>query len=164
VAGPDRRVLHFTTTAKASADAHALRRSGFARFDLIVDSVAIALGIYLLASGNPIVGALFIVIAVLSLFGTRFHPLQRAVIAYRFRGVLGQPTEVTVDQEGVRFENPLATSFLPWSSINVVRWNSQTLGFFRGRVLLGYIPSSAFESPEAQVDMAAFAREQIAPA
>ena len=69
---------------------------------------------------------------------------------------------MTIDDEGLRFENPLASSFVPWSSVTAVRSNSQTVAFFRDRVLVGYIPSAAFASPAAQAKVAAFALTRIA--
>jgi hypothetical protein len=161
----DRRfVLRFTTTAQASADAHALARPGQARFDLVVDAVALGISVVLLAAGN-LLGLLVAAIAVVSLAGSRSHPLQRMLIAVRFRDYLGRATTVDVDVEGVRFANDLATSLVPWSSVDGVRWNSRTVAFFRGRALLGYIPSSAFTSPATQADLVAFATSCIrAPA
>jgi hypothetical protein len=162
VESPDRRPLRFQTTAKASADAHALTHVGLARFDLVIDGLAVLVALVLLATGNVLLGVAVIVIAGLSLAGSRFHPLQRALISIRFRSILGQVTEVTIEDEGLRFENPIASSFVPWSSINAVRSNSQTVAFFRGRVLMGYIPSSAFESPAAQSKVVAFVESRIA--
>lgn len=159
---PDGQALRFQTTAKASADAHALAQRGLARFDLFVDGVALVLALVLLATGNVVLGLAVIVIAALSLAGSRFHPLQRALISIRFRSILGQTTEVTIEDGGLRFVNPLASSFVPWSSINAVRSNSQTVAFFRDRVLLGYIPTHAFESPAAQSNLVAFAESRIA--
>jgi hypothetical protein len=62
--------LRFTTTAKASADAHALARVGLAQFDLVIDAVAFVVAVILIASGN-LLGVLLIVVAVLSLLGSR---------------------------------------------------------------------------------------------
>ena len=159
---PDGQALRFQTTAKASADAHALAQVGVARFDLIVDGAALLLSVVLLATGNVLLGVAVIVIAGLSIAGSRFHPLQRALISVRFRSILGQTTEVTIEDGGLRFVNPLASSFVPWSSINAVRSNSETVAFFRDRVLLGYIPSIAFESPAARSKVVAFAQSRIA--
>ena len=164
VAGPNRHVLRFTSTAKASADAHALAWVGLSRLDVVVDFALIVLSLLTFASGNAIVGSVFIFIAVLSLVNGRFHWIQRGVTAARYRSILGQSTEVTVDDEGLRFENTLASSFVPWSSVETVRTNGQTVAFFRGNVLLGYIPSGAFEWPAAQADVVTFVRSRIAPA
>ena len=160
----DRQTFRFKTTAKASADAHALTHVGLVRFDLIVDVAAVLLGVVLLAAGNVLLGVAVIVIAGLSLAGSRFHPLQRALIAFRFHSLLGQATEVTIEDEGLRFENPLATSFVRWSSITAVRSNKETVAFFRDRVLMGYIPSSAFDSPAAQAKLVDLAKSRITPA
>jgi hypothetical protein len=153
-------VLRFTTTAQASADAHALARPGQARFDLVVDAVALGISVVLLAAGN-LLGLVVAAIALVSLAGSRSHPLQRMLIALRFRDYLGRATTVTIDVDGVRFENDLASSLVPWSSVDRVRWNSRTVAFFHGRSLLGYVPSSAFASPAAQAELVAFATSRI---
>jgi hypothetical protein len=154
-------VLHFTTTAQASADAHALARPGLSRFDLIVDGIGLLLAAVLLVAGNVLLGVLVAVVAVVSLLGRWSHPLQRALIAMRFRSILGRATTVTFDDDGVRSENELGTSLLPWSSIDTVHSTRRTVAFFRGPVLLAYVPSSAFATPEAQGAVAAFAVARI---
>jgi hypothetical protein len=151
------------TTARASADAHALARVGLAQFDLVVDAVALVLAVILLIGGN-LLGILVAAVAGLSIVGSRYHPFQRALIAVRFRNVLGRATEVTINDEGLRFENDLASSMVPWSSITSVRSNSQTVAFFRDRLLMGYVPASAFASPAVQADVVAFARARTAVA
>ena len=55
----------------------------------------------------------------------------------------------------------MGSSFIPWSSITVVRSTDRTVAFFRDRVLMGYIPSSAFASRDAQEGLVAFARARI---
>ncbi len=161
--GDERRfVLHFTTTAGASADAHALARPGLARFDLVVDVIALVLAIVLLAGGY-LAGWLVAGIAILSLVGSRFHPFQRAMIWVRFRALLGRLTTVTIDEEGIRTENELGTSFVPWTTVDTVHSTRRTVAFFRGAALLAYVPSSAFASMAAQADLAAFAVSKIPP-
>jgi hypothetical protein len=154
-------VLRFTTTAQASADAHALARPGLSRFDLVVDAIGLVLAVVLVAAGNVLLGALVAVIAVLSLLGRRSHPLQRALIAFRFRSILGRATTVTIDDDGIRSENELGTSVVPWSTVDTVHSTRRTVAFFRGPVLLAYVPASAFASPEAQGAVAAFAVARI---
>lgn len=156
----NRAVLRFETTAKASADAHALGRRRV-HLDLVIDLLALVISVVLIASGNVVVGIGLIIIASFSLVEMRFHPLLQAVTSVRFRSLLRQTTEVTVEDAGLRFENPLATSFIPWTSITVVRSNRETLAFFRDNTLMGYIPALAFELPEAQARVADFARSRI---
>jgi hypothetical protein len=161
---PVRPVLRFQTTAKASADARALGHMRLVQLDHVIDVVALVLAGVFLATGNPLgvpLGVLLAVIAVASLLSSRFHPLQRALLAFRFRGVLGHTTEVVVDDDGLHYGNPLGSSFVPWSSMTTVRANSRTVGFLRRNVLVGYIPSVAFDSPESQASLVAFARSRI---
>lgn len=51
---------------------------------------------------------------------------------------------------------------VPWSALTAVRSNARTVIFVRDRVLLGYLPASAFASPADQADIVRFARERIA--
>ena len=162
VNGRYRQVLRFQTTARASADAHALAQVGLARFDLVVDSAALILAFVLLVTGNIVLGMSVAGLAGLSLIGSRFHPLQRLLISMRHRSLLGKTTEVTIEDDGLRFESSLASTFVPWTSISAVRSNSQTVAFFRDRILLGYIPSSAFDSPAAQANVTRLAQARVA--
>jgi hypothetical protein len=82
--------------------------------------------------------------------------------AVRFRSILGQPTDVTIDDEGLRLENPLGSSFVPWSTITAVRSNSQTIAFFRDHLLVGYVPAGAFVSAASRAETVTFARARLA--
>ena len=158
---PDRYVLHFQTTAKAAADANALSGLGFARFDLIVDILAMILAVLVAATGNLVVGTVVFAIAALSLVTARIHPIQRALIAIRHRSLLGQTTDVTMDDEGYRLQNALGSSYVPWSTVTDVRTNDQTVAFFRDRALVGYVPAIAFASPDEQARVVDFARSRV---
>jgi hypothetical protein len=83
----NREVLRFETSAKASADAHALGRSRV-RLDLLIDLVALAISVVLIASGNVVLGIGLIIIASFSLVEMRYHPLLQAVTSIRFRSLL----------------------------------------------------------------------------
>jgi len=161
MADVDRRVFRFETTAAASADANALTYDGLRRFDLVIDAIALGLALVLVLGGYPLPGVVVAVVAVLSLLGSRFHPLHRALTRIRFGGLLGQTTEVVVDDKGVRFENPLGSSFIPWATVTTVKSNARTVALFRGRALVGYIPAVAFASAAEQASIVAFARERM---
>ena len=163
MASTERRVYRFETTAKASADARALERPGLTRFDLALDAGALVAAAVLVATGNQLLGVLVAAIALISLVGSRFHPLQRVIIERRYRSLLGQTTEVTLDGEGVRFENPLGSSFVPWATVTAIRANRDTVAFLRDRALVGYIPASSFASPAEQAEVVALAEGRIAP-
>jgi len=154
----ERHELRFVTSAAASADARALANVGLARIDLLVDVAALVFAGAAIALGFVLLGIAVAVVAILPLLGSVSHPFQRALIAWRFGSLLGKPTTVTMDGEGVRFENEVASTFVPWSSVTDVRSSSRTVALFRDRVLLGYVPASAFASPQAQARVVAFAR------
>jgi hypothetical protein len=157
---PDRRVLRFQTTAKASADARALSTVRLSQLEVIVGFVVLVYGLSILAVGVS-AGILVAVVAGLGLIDSRQHLLLRALVAIHFRSILARTTEVAMDDDGLHYKNPLGSSFVPWSSMTTIRQNSRTVGFFRGHVLLGYIPSVAFDSPEARVAVVAFAQTRI---
>ena len=130
------------------------------RLDLIVDSAALLFGLVVALAGQPL-GIVLAGAAGFALLTTRFHPLQRWLISVRFRSLLGRTTNVIVDADGLRFEGELGRTFIPWSSVTTVRSNSQTVAFVRDRVLVGYIPASAFQSAAAKADLVLFAGKQI---
>jgi hypothetical protein len=61
------------------------------RVDVVVDGIAVVVGLVLLATGQPF-GLLVIGAAAFSLVSTLFHPLQRWIISVRFRSLLGKST------------------------------------------------------------------------
>lgn len=157
---PHPLVVRFVTTAKASADARALVNTGWTRIDVIVDAVAIAVGLAFVASGH-LLGLLLVVGALIALASTRLHPVQRWLISWRFRSLLGKTTVVTVDDEGVRFANEIGTSLIPWAAITAIRSNTVTTAFIRDRVLLGYIPADAFSTAQTRTEFIEFATGQL---
>ena len=150
---------NFVTTAKASADAHALVGQRLGQLDIVIDSAAVLFGLLIAILGQPF-GLLLAGVAAVALATTRVHPVQRWLIAKRFRSLLGRTTTVTVGVEGVRFESELGSGFMPWSSVTAVRSNTETVAFIRDRVLLGYIPASAFESAAVKAEVVAYANER----
>ena len=153
----------FVTTAKASADAHALVGQRLGQLDVVIDTAAMLFGLLMAIAGQPL-GLLLAGAAGVALATTRIHPVQRWLISKRFRSLLGRTTTVTVGVEGVRFESELGSAFMPWSSVTAVRSNTETVAFIRDRVLLGYIPASALPSAAVMAEVVAFANERTASA
>ena len=106
---------------------------------MIVDAVAIVVGLDFVASG-PSLGLVLVVRALIALASTRFHPLQRWLISWRFRSILGKRTTVSIEAEGMRFVNEIGTSIVLWSAMTSIRSNAVTTIFVRDRRMLGYIP------------------------
>ena len=155
-----RRVVRFVTSSRASADARALVNSGWTRIDVIVDAVAIVIGLAFVASGQWL-GLVLVVLALVALASTRWRPVQRWLISWRFRSFLGKPTVVTIDDEGVRFANEVGTSVIVWSAITAIRSNDATTIFVRDRTMLGYIPAAAFPSAQARAESIEFAKGRL---
>jgi hypothetical protein len=156
------RSFKFVTTVQASLDAQALYHDGpLNRVDLIVDALALLIGLTLAASGN-LIGLLLVVAAALFLVSRRFQPIQRLLVNRYRRSLIGKRTDVTVGADGFEFSNEVATTFVPWSSVTAVRSNKRTVLFLIDRVIAGYIPASAFSSPDEQADVVRFVQERIA--
>ena len=153
-------VVRFVTSAKASTDARALANSGWTRVDVIVDAVAILVGLAFVASGQTL-GLILVVLAVIALASTRWHPVQRWLISWRFGSFLGKATIVTIDDEGVRFANEVGTSIIAWAAVSAIRSNDVTTIFVRDRTMLGYIPADAFPSGQARADFIEFATSRV---
>ncbi|MEP7216935.1 MAG: YcxB family protein [Anaerolineaceae bacterium] len=155
-----RQVIRFVTTATASSDARALVNSGWTRIDVIVDAVAIVVGLAFVASGQWL-GIVLVVLALVALASTRWHPVQRWLISWRFRSFLGKPTLVTIDDEGVRFTNEVGTSVVPWVAVTAIRSNDVTTIFVRDRAMLGYIPADAFPTAQTRAAFIEFANGRL---
>lgn len=157
---PPSLVVRFVTSAKASADARALVNSGWTRIDVIVDALAIVIGLAFVASGQWL-GIVLVILALVALASTRWHPVQRWLISWRFRDFLDKPTVVTIDDEGVRFANEVGTSVIAWSAITGIRSNDVTTIFVRDRTMLGYIPADAFSTAQTRAAFIEFAKGRL---
>lgn len=131
--------------------------------------VYIGFGTGLVAGGvlilfNPTAGILIMVFSGLMLITTRLELLDRFIGRRRFRSVLDQPIQMSLGEEGIHLEGPLATSYMPWPSLTEVRSNDRTVLFIRDQILLAYAPAAAFASADERAEVIAFARERIAAA
>lgn len=151
---------NFVTTAKASADAHAMVGQRLGQLDIVIDSAAVLFGLLVAILGQPL-GLVLAGAAAVVLVTTRAHPVQRWLISKRFRSLLGRTTTVTVGDVGVRFESEIGSAFMPWSSVTAVRSNAETVAFIRDRVLLGYIPAPAFPSAVVMAQVVAYTNDRI---
>jgi hypothetical protein len=155
------RSFRFDTTVQASLDAQALYHDGrLNRVDLIVDALALLIGLPLAASGY-LFGLLLVVVAALFLVSCRFQPLQQLLVNRYRRSLIGKRTIVTVAADESEFSNEVATTFVPWSSVTAVRSNTRTVLFLIDRVIAGYIPASAFSSHGERADVVRFVQERI---
>jgi hypothetical protein len=157
------QTLSFVTTVQASLDARALLSPRLNRFDILADVAAIVGGLILAFGGWPI-GLVLSALAVVFLVGTRFQPVLRWRLAHDGRSMLGKPVEVRVGEGGLRYSGELGASEFPWSSITRVSSSLQTVAFIRDRILVGYIPASAFTSLDDQAELVRYARDRIAGA
>jgi hypothetical protein len=156
------RSFQFVTTVQASLDARAVSYDArLNRLDLIAGALALLIGLGLAASGY-LFGLVIAIGAVLFFISRRLQPIQRWLIARDGRSLLGKRTEVTVGTDGFQFSNEVATSYVPWSSLTAVRSNTRTVLFLIDRVIAGYIPASAFSSPDEQAEVVRFVEDRIA--
>ena len=152
------RTYRYTTTLDAAIDARALHGARWARFDRAIDVAAVIAGVVLVATGYVIGFVLVIGGLTFGIFGRQ---IQRTVLGYRARSMIGKSTSVTADDDGLHAANELATITIPWSSLNEVRSNAKVSIFLRDRLLVFYMPYDAFASPVERAEFEAFARDRI---
>jgi hypothetical protein len=159
-AGLIRTSFEFTTSVDAAVDARRLLGRGGNRIDLVIDVAAIVAGLVLVALGQLLLGAVLVVLA--SAFLVLSAPLQRAAMSRQARSMLGRRTRVTIDDTAVRMSGDLGSVEIPWSSVTDVRASDRTVILVRDRLLVGYVPSSAFDSPAEQAAFVRFAAQRVA--
>jgi hypothetical protein len=111
---------------------------------------------------NPTAGIFIVAFSGLFLIVTRLDLLDRLIGRRRARSVLDQPIQLSLGEQGILWEGPLATSNIPWTSLTEVRSNERTVLFVRDRLLVAYAPAASFATAEEQAEVVAFSRERIA--
>jgi hypothetical protein len=110
---------------------------------------------------DPAAGVFAVVIGLLFVVAE----VPRAYMRWSARRIMRSVTDgishVVIDRDGIHFEDPHLSGEISWSKLTEVRENNRTIVFMRDRVLAGYIPVSAFASPDQLAEIVAFARERI---
>lgn len=157
-------------TADAMIDAAQLHQAGIYRLVTIAVAMIVVSAVIVAAIGLafPDLGWLLGVAVLLVAWGAvilgamRGRWLLRWGIRRNARSVLGGTTELVLGDEGLAITTPYSSGFVRWSQVTAIRENERTVVFERDRLLLGWVPSTAFASAEQRAAVLRFAREQIA--
>ena len=157
-----RQRLEFVTTAQMSVDARAAAGGlTMNTFHFVGDVALIVIGVVFALVGY-VVGYLFVIFGVLFLLLGQAAPFHRWQVARQRGALLGQTVTVDVDDHGMQFASPLATSNVPWSTITSLRVTDRSIVFYRDRTPLGYLPAAAFSNDAERQACVGYARRKAA--
>ncbi len=156
--------FRYEITPSAVTDAARLHQSTFlARYRLVMVLIA-AVGIVLATVVDLSTGMTVFLFGLAMLAATWMQFLDRWLFRNRARGVVGGTSEYVVDDEGIHYTNPLGSGVFAWSALTDVRANDKTIAFGRDRVLVAYVPTTAFASPAERDSFLGFARARVGQA
>jgi hypothetical protein len=153
--------LEFVSTAQMSVDAQsALGSLTMNTFHLAGDAALIVVGTAFALVGY-VIGYFIVILGLIFLSISQVAPFQRWLVN-RYRGsLLNQPVTVNIDEEGLRFATPLASTTVPWATMTTIRTSDRSIVFLRGRSPLGYLPSAAFLHDAERTAFVEYARARI---
>jgi hypothetical protein len=157
-------VISFTITSTTALDAARLFSARFFARYVAVLLVVLVAGLAIAALGNPEVGVWLSLLSLFLLATARLPPLERWMLGFQMRSVIGGESELFISEEGLHYRNPIVSGDIAWSALTEVRENEKTVVFMRDRLLAAYAPSSAFATPAQREEAVAFARSKIATA
>jgi hypothetical protein len=146
-AAPD--TIRWTTTVDDLVDGSHLTAVGLRRIVTVVGVLAVAWGVYTLVSGDVVFGIFLSAYAALTLGMIYFRPLERVIVGWQARPLLGRECEVSVTAQGVAIRQGTARGTLAWRELTGIREDAQTILLVAGRAARFGIPKRAFASPEA---------------
>ena len=98
------------------------------------------------------------------LLTTRFAVMDRLFGRRQARSLIGRTIELSLGDDGILWDGPLATARIPWTSITEVRANARTVLFVGDRLVLAFAPAHSFVTTDEQAEVVAYSRRQIAAA
>jgi hypothetical protein len=146
-AAPD--TIRWTTTLDDLVDGSHLTAVGLRRIVTVVGVLAVAWGVYTLVSGDVIFGLFLSAYAGLTLGMIYFRPLERVIVGWQARPLLGRACEVSMVPAGVAVRQGTAQGVLRWDGMTGIREDEGTLLLVSGKTARFGIPKRAFASQEA---------------
>ena len=140
--------VNWTTSIDDLVDGSRITAVGLRRIVTVVGVLAVAWGVVTLVSGDVAFGLFLVAYAALTLGMIYVRPLERAIVGWQARPLLGRECEVRTTDAGVEIRQGAAHGTLPWRELTRLREDARTLLLIFGRARFG-IPKRAFSSPEA---------------
>ncbi|MFN8628995.1 MAG: YcxB family protein [Chloroflexota bacterium] len=141
--------VRWTTTLDDLVDGSHLTAVGLRRIVTVVGVLAVAWGVYTLVSGDVVFGLFLSAYAVLTLGMIYFRPLERVIVGWQARPLLGRECEVATTAGGVAIRQGTARGVLAWVELTGIREDARTILLVAGRAARFGIPKRAFDSPAA---------------
>jgi len=153
--------VSYQVTAAAMTDASRLYMAPFlARYRIVMGLISIA-GLPVAAIFDPTFGLTMVIFGLLMLAMTRMEFLDRWLLGNRGRGLVGGANEYVLDDVGIHHTDATGSGVFDWSGLTTIRSSDKTIALGRDRILVAYIPTSAFASRAERDAVLAFAREHV---
>lgn len=153
--------VRYEITPAAMTEAVRLNQATFlARYRIVMVALAIA-GVVIAFTVNSPLGLTIAILGVLLLAMTWMGFLDRWLYGNRGEGVVGGTCEFLIDDRGIHYQNPVGSGTLAWSALSSVRANDKTVVFGRDRVMVAYMPTTAFTSSVERDAVLAFSRKSL---
>lgn len=161
-------VLHFEITPDALVDALQLHRAPMYRtlnsavvFILLSAVVMVVTAVPMeTVRGLLLLAALMTASSGAAIGLMRSRRLLRWSVARRGEGAFG-PVELTSDTGGLRIATPASTTTVAWPQLTALRLDDRTLLFERHRLLVVWVPRTAFASDRERDEFVRYAQYQM---
>jgi hypothetical protein len=154
--------VRFTITPDVVLDARRAWLPGLYAGYRIVMGVVVLIGLVLgTIGGDWSVGLPVVLFGLLMLLWTWFRGFDRWLMRTQSRGIIGGTMAYALDDAGIHYSNPMSGGLIRWSGLTRVRATDKVIALGRDRVLVAYVPTSAFRSAADREAFLAFARAHV---
>jgi len=151
----------YEITPTAMTDASRLYLAPFlARYRIVMGLVSLA-GLVVAVIFDAALGLTMAIFGLLMLAMTRMEFLDRWLVANRGRGMVGGTNDYVLDDVGIHHTSATGSGLFDWSGFTTIRSNDRSITLGRDRILVAYIPTSAFASLTERDAVLAFARKHV---
>ena len=141
--------VRWTTTLDDLVDGSHLTAVGLRRIVTVVGLLALGWSVATMLEGDGIFSVFLGAYALLTLGMTYARPLERGIVGWQARPLVGRECEVSITASGVAIRQASAEGVLPWREVTGIREDGRTLLIVAGRAARFGIPKRAFASPGA---------------
>lgn len=118
-------------------------------------------GVYILLTGDPVVGLINLVLGLVILTFARTPVLDRLRIRRVAKRIVGTSARFQVAASGLDVDNAGFHGHVAWSTVTGTRANDKIICLMSGGTSQGWMPAAAVGSAEEQAEFLEFVNEQI---